>query len=205
MLYLDSSGNLIDKWTNPWTNEEVTVVHVANDPVQQHLPNVQYPVDTSDVFSILTFDIPLFYPNPLANNETFAPYAPSKMYQAGEFFTFNYINADLESNWYTSIPVSITWKRLSQWLPWMKMKDAPGQLVFTGQGSKLSSADELNHLLRHTITSRSPLYLQAPKCTLRAADMTSWKYFEKYFDEYLQNALFPIYESHERHECLCAP
>jgi Protein of unknown function (DUF1838). len=33
IFYTDSrTGQMIDEWTNPWTDEEVKVVHVANDP-----------------------------------------------------------------------------------------------------------------------------------------------------------------------------
>ena len=34
MLYLDpETGEVLDTWTNPYTGEELKVVHVANDPV----------------------------------------------------------------------------------------------------------------------------------------------------------------------------
>ncbi|GIT35496.1 MAG: hypothetical protein Ct9H300mP4_18150 [Gammaproteobacteria bacterium] len=33
IFYTDSrTGQMIDEWTNPWTDEKVKVVHVANDP-----------------------------------------------------------------------------------------------------------------------------------------------------------------------------
>lgn len=179
---------------------QLPVVHVANSPVQQKLPNVNYPILRTYPFSVLSLDIPLFYPNPLAKSE-YAPYAPQAMYQAGEFFKFNFATRDLAHK-ATSLPTSFTWNRLSQWLPWMKMGDRPGQLVFTGQGSKIGSPDELNYLLYNTIKNRSPLYMRAPKCVLNTTDMTSWKYFAKYFQEYLQGSLFPIYESKETHPCV---
>lgn len=159
-----------------------------------------YPVSVGDQYSVLSLDIPLFYPNPLANNDTYAPYAPSKMYQAGEFFKFVYEANDLE-NAPPSIPTSFTWNRLSQWLPWMKMGDALGQLVFTGQGSKINGFKEIPPVILYTIGQRSPLYLHAPKCMLDTPDMTSWLYFAKYFDLYLRGEVFPIYEETEHHPC----
>ena len=40
-------------------------------------------------------DVTLYYPNPLASNETFAPYSPQKWYEGGEFFKFMAERADV--------------------------------------------------------------------------------------------------------------
>jgi len=43
MFYLDPKTNeVLRKWQNPWTGEEVDVVHVANDPVNMRKPRYAY-------------------------------------------------------------------------------------------------------------------------------------------------------------------
>ena len=42
MVYMDpESGEIIDSWINPWTGEEISVIHVANDPVNMRAPRYQ--------------------------------------------------------------------------------------------------------------------------------------------------------------------
>ena len=41
IFYTDSrTGQMIDEWTNPWTEEKVKVVHVANDPFNLSLIHI---------------------------------------------------------------------------------------------------------------------------------------------------------------------
>ena len=46
MLYLDPQTNaVLERWKNPWTGEEVEVIHVANDPVNMRTPTFAYGAD----------------------------------------------------------------------------------------------------------------------------------------------------------------
>ena len=48
LIYMDPSSNeILRAWTNPWTGEEVEVVHVANDPVNMRGPSYAYRADGS--------------------------------------------------------------------------------------------------------------------------------------------------------------
>lgn len=101
-------------------------------------------------------------------------------------------------------PVSslhIDWTRVSPWLPWMKMRGKPGQLVYSAIGQKVDNFEQLAPLLKTEITERMPLYKQAPRCFLSAKNETSWSYFKKYFQEYLQNKQFPITSPVEKDIC----
>lgn len=66
---------------------------------------------------------PLNYANPLQTprNATFDPYSPQNYYQAAELFTFISPTRDVFSDKDSVDRTVVTWKRTSQYLPWMKM------------------------------------------------------------------------------------
>ncbi|MEM1392674.1 MAG: DUF1838 family protein [Cyanobacteria bacterium P01_D01_bin.116] len=43
--------------------------------------------------------------------------------------------------------------------------------------------------------SRLPIYKEAPNRFLKVKNETSWTYFQKHFDKYLQGVQFPIPEN----------
>merc|ERR1711871_1432936 len=137
----------LHQWHNPWTGEDVTVMHVANSPVQTPLG---MPSDNSGAELLASgtilgkpADVNMYYPNPLASNETFQPYSPQKMYEGGEFFKFFASAADVRTKKSPSVNTWFSWERTSQWLPWMKMGDRPGTLFASTTGSRVSSLSDL--------------------------------------------------------------
>ena len=212
MLYLDpKTGKKLTKWENPFTKEEVNVVHVFNDPVQMSLSNkVPYPftVDKKHNVAQQTEDVPLFYPNPLYDNLTLAEYAPTKYYQGGEYFSFQVSLDDLNNESLKKIEnVHYTWTRTSQFLPFMKMGDNVKQykesyLLFSSHGTKLTSYDNLDPILKTEIENRVPLMKHAPTCQLDIPNETSWTYFEKNYDHYIAGDEFPIPKSKENASCV---
>lgn len=194
-FYLDPQTNQILKhWQNPWTQEVVPVVHIANNPVQNPLRG-EYPVFVDGKNVTFLLDIPLTYPNVLGNDPKFQDYSPQALYQAGEFFKFTVpIGEATDTSKSTTDSFSGAWTRLGPWLPWMKMKDTPGQLVYSAAFKKFRNFEELSTVLQQLIQSRLPVYKKAPRCFLATENETSWTYFRKHFDEYLQGAEFPIPE-----------
>ncbi len=193
-FYLDPQTNqVLDHWQNPWTEEVVPVVHVANNPVQNSLEG-EYPVFVDGNNVTFSLDIPLTYPNVLAESK-FQDYSPEPLYQAGEFFKFTVPVRKVTNSSTTTVPlVASTWTRLGPWLPWMKMKGKPGQLVYSANVRKFQDFEELSPLLRQVIQSRLPMYQEAPRCFLATSNETSWTYFRKHFEEYLEGAQFPVAE-----------
>lgn len=200
-FYLDpSTGEMLEKWQNPWTKETVPVVHIANALVQQKIPAVAaLPVESNSKTSILRIDVPLSYPNPLAGDARFAEYSPEAIYKAHE--SFSYVIADealARIGEVESIDdVQVVWTRVSPWLPWMKMKGASGNLVFNAIVQKHSANQPLPELVkRRMTTSDLELYLDAPRCVVSGrANVSSWTYFKTNFDAYLRGELFPVAES----------
>jgi Protein of unknown function (DUF1838) len=197
-FYLDpKTGQILNRWQNPWTKEVVPVVHVANNPVQSPL-SVKSPVKISRETAIFSFDLLLTYPNVLATDPKFRNYSSEPLYQAGDFFKFIVPVEQLtNSSLTTATDVSGSWTRVSPWLPWMKMQGKSGQLVYSTSLKKTSQFEELSPLIQQQISTRLPIYRSAPKCFLDAKNETSWTYFQKHYDRYLQGAQFPIPEEQD--------
>lgn len=195
-FYLDPQTNQrLDRWKNPWTGEVVPVVHVANNPVQFPLKG-ESPAVVAGSNLIVSLDVPLAYPNILASDPKFRDYSPQPVYQAGEFFKFTVpVREVTDSSLATAPHVSGSWTRIGPMLPWMKMKDKPGQLVYSATTRKLSGFKDLSPFLQQEITSRLPVYQEAPRCFLAVDNQTSWTYFRQHFAEYLEGAQFPLAET----------
>ncbi len=180
------------KWENPWTGEKVPVMHVANNPVQGHFQG-KFPAQVEGESTTFAFDIFPTYPNPLATDPKFAAYSPQAIYQAAELFKITVPSADLSDSTLTSVSqLRLSWDRIGQWLPWMKMGNSPGQLIYSAYGSKINDLTELPPLIQQEINTRLPLYKNAPESYLDGEDMTSWLYFQRHFDAYLAGEVFPL-------------
>lgn len=201
-LYLDPRTNqVLNNWKNSWTGETVPVVHVANNPVQNSLEG-KYPITVNGSNVTFSLDIPLIYPNDLASNSKFKDYSPEPFLQGGEFFTFTVPIKNVTDSSKTQAPlVAATWTRFGPWLPWMKMKGKPGQLVYTTTVRKFQNFNELFPSLQQVILSKVPVYREAPKCILAVENETSWTYFSKNFNSYLKSARFPVPETKNDPPC----
>ena len=201
-FYLDPQTNqVLDRWKNPCTGEVVPVVHVANNPVQNTFEG-ESPVQVTGKTVIFSLDIPLTYPNVLANDPKFRDYSPQPLYQAGEFFKFTVpVREVINPALATAPDVTGSWMRIGPWLPWMKMKDQPGQLVYSATIRKLLHFEELSPFFQQEITSRLPVYKEAPHCFLAVKNQTSWTYFQQNFAAYLEGAQFPLPEQQTDPPC----
>jgi hypothetical protein len=191
--YLDpETGEKLQTWQNPWTEEILPVMHVANNPVQGKFSG-QFPAQVEDETTTLAFDIFPDYPNPLSDPK-YVAYSPNPNYQAAELFKFKVPTAELFDEKRLSVAnLWLTWDRIGPWVPWMKMGNRAGHLIYSGSGKKIADFDQLPQLLKDEISTRIPLYRHAPEASLDE-DMTSWLYFEKHFDAYLAGETFPIPE-----------
>jgi hypothetical protein len=191
------TGEILRQWENPWTGELLTVMHVANNPVQGHFKG-KFPARVLGDSTTFGFDLFITYPNPLATEPKFADYSPNPTYQAAELFKLTVPTDDLLNPEVLSVSkLQLAWDRIGPWVPWMKMGDRSGQLVYSASGGKINGFDELPQLLKDEINTRVPLYKNAPPSFLDVEDMTSWLYFQKYFDAYLAGEQFPLPQSEE--------
>lgn len=193
MLYLDpSSGEVLDRWSNPWTGAEVPVVHVANDPVQSPLTRAPT-LRVEGALATFAVRFPLRYPNPLAGDPRFAAYSPAPMYEASESFELSFPADELGADARAQVSsMGVVWRREGPWLPWMAMGDRPGRLVYEATGERVADYAAVPAALRAVIEERLPGYRAAPRCYLAADNMTSWRYFAAHFAAYLRGEQFPV-------------
>lgn len=191
--YLDpQTGEILHQWQNPWTQEIVPVVHVANDPVQGRFRG-QFPAQVFRDRTTFVFDLFLNYPNPLAGDLTLREYSPAPTYQAAELFKLTVPTQDLLDPDQTTVSsLIVSWDRIGPWLPWMKMASLPGQLIYSAYGHKVGGLTDLPPLLQEQINTRVPRYRHAPRHKLDQEDMTSWLYFQQHFPAYLRGEVFPL-------------
>jgi Protein of unknown function (DUF1838) len=196
--YLDpETGEILRKWENPWTGELLTVMHVANNPVQGYFKG-KFPAQVDGDDTTFIFDLFSAYANPLAEDPKFADYSPNPTYQAAELFKLSVSTEELLNPEILSVSkLQLCWDRMGPWVPWMKMGDRPGQLIYSAYGGKVSGFNELPQLLQDEINTRVPLYKNAPKAFLDGEDITSWLYFQKHFDDYLAGETFPLLQPEE--------
>ncbi len=186
LFYKDpATGQIIDEWKNPWTGETVKVIHIANDPVNFRAPIFPKGADGKPYKTDIrvmgdhwwgTTTVPLFYKNPLAGD--YQDYVGGS-YHATEMFNFFGSVANLTNPKTTSADVTVAWTRISDWLPWMKMRGRAGELYFNGAGVKLASFADLPEGMRQAIEARNPSFKEPPPVDDQRPNETSWSYFKK--------------------------
>lgn len=188
MLYLDpKTGEVLRTWTNPWTQETVDVMHIANDPVNGR-PTFARGADGKPYtinlrregrWFFMPVEVPLFYENPLAGG--YQDYVGGK-YHAMEIFDFAFdANEMLDTKNATAYPM-VSWVRISDWMPWMKQRGRQGGLVFNAMGNKLKSYDELPKVLKDEIALNYPAYTAPPPGDDARPNATTWTEFKKLVD-----------------------
>jgi len=190
MIHLDpATGKIIDRWKNPWTGEELEVVHVANDPVNMRTPiyardesgkPYELQLKISGKTAMARSVYPLFYANPLAG-------------QYQDWIGGNYHAVELFGNFYDTDDLfdpkrdtvrqnPLAWSRISAFLPWMKMGSRVGEIYTSTIGGRAASVDELAEPLRSVLRERYPQYLTPPPLGDPRPNETSWTVFKKYLD-----------------------
>jgi hypothetical protein len=190
LLYLDKdTGEVLRTWTNPWTDADVDVIHVANDPVNMRGPWYAYDEDGKGVKFRGRFmngrvwtsgEVPLFYKNPLGGD--YQEYVGG-WYHAIEMLNgYAYEDELLDPNLATLNRYTLSWSRISKWLPWMEMGDRPGMMIFSTVGKRVASIEDLSEPLLGELRSRYPSYAEPPPLDDARPNETSWTYFRKMLD-----------------------
>jgi hypothetical protein len=193
MFYLDPrTDEVVRRWKNPWSGEEVDVVQVANDPVNARdwicaRDKDGKPVDRGETQFIKDDMLleggsaaRLFYKNPLAGD--YQDYVGGA-YHAMEFGTTSASAREALDARDTELEnAMISWGRISRWLPWMKMGDREGLVVFHTAGMRLDRWEQLPEVVRREIETNYPAYRQPPPLDDPRPNETSWTVFKTFID-----------------------
>lgn len=184
VFYRDvATKQIVDEWTNPLTGERVRVVDIANDPfnytISEFFPdppsygglNKEKPPKRPFLLNwglagedIVTqeADINLFYPSALQPDK-WPRESPGKMSRVSEYFRYVIKREDLENPHKTHVPSIGTWVRVTPWLPWMLMDQAPGHMLYVGTMLSRTSLDGVPDDVLARVRQRYPKYLTAPE------------------------------------------
>jgi hypothetical protein len=190
LIYFDPQTNqVLRAWKNPWTSEEVEVLHVANDPVNMREPAFAYTPDGKPARGSIGFEkegkllqggdaARLFYQNPLAGDY--------QQYVGGAYHAMEALTAVAPLDDLTGPNAKevkdrvLSWVRISKWLPWMKMGDRPGVVIFHTAGMRLNSWDEMPEEVKNEVKQNWPAFQQAPPPDDPRPSMTSWDQFKRW-------------------------
>jgi len=187
-FFLDPrTGEILSQWRNPFTNKDVDVVHIWNDPVNQELvfsdEDIRFIgriLPSEDMGDELVFysDIFPFYDSPLPRRD-YSQFSQHDKYQSAEFFQFFVNRTALDDSLRASVPAAISWTRISPWMPFMRMGNKPGNLVFQCRGRKLEGGfAAMPARIRDYVLATAPQFAAAPD-TFTEPNETSWTYFKK--------------------------
>ncbi len=177
------TGEIIETWDNPFTDETVEVFQVANDPVSHQMPlagrdYTTWPWRQLGDQLMLTMNIPLTYPNPLQPDE-FPDESSGETYLASEHFTFFAPIDEINDPDIDSTASSYGWARTGPWLPWMRMGQREGGLIYSGQGKKLRGGyEQLPEPIRAYTDEHFPEYRTAPD-SYYGPNATSWTEYRR--------------------------
>ncbi len=192
MLHLDPVTNAVMKtWKNPWTGEEVEVMNVANDPVSMRAPNYARdengkPTATfrytrhGEYFLSGGGAARLFYKNPLAGE--YQEYVGGD-YHAMEFGT-DALRVDQVLDPKAEITDAvISWGRVSKWLPWMKMGDKDGVVIYHTAGIRaVKGYSEIPEPMASELKTTYALYQAPPPIDDARPNETTWTVVKKAVD-----------------------
>lgn len=177
------TGELMDSWLNPYTNEQVRVVDVANDPFN-YVISEYYPDPPSygglnavkpprrpflrdwallnDDTVILQSDIHLHYRNAL-DPAVWPRESSGPMNRVSEMFRYQIRRDDIENPALTHLPHTGVWNRVTPWLPWMLMGQSPGHILYAGTFATVPGVSAVPPAVAKRVLERFPQYQVAPE------------------------------------------
>lgn len=192
MFHLDPVTNeVLRTWKNPWSGETVDVIQVNNDPVNMRAPTYARDENGKPTAQLRMFEhdgsflsggeaARLFYNNPMAGDyQEFV----GGTYHAMEFGT-NAVNMTelLDGNTTEATDAVLSWARVSKWLPWMKMGDRDGVVIYHTAGIKARDFDDLPQPMKGEIEANYPIYRAPPPLDDSRPNETTWTVVKKAVD-----------------------
>lgn len=176
------TGDVLDTFTNPFTNEKVKVVHIANDPFnyvigpyypkppnygglnKKEAPDIPMYLPFQDIGNgqlLLQSNIDLFYPSAL-QPEKWPRESPGKMTRVSEMFNYVLNKADVADQSKTALYFSGSWNRITPWLPWMLMDQAEGHCHYDCVMGCYADESAMSPKIREYAEKHHPTFFSAP-------------------------------------------
>lgn len=184
ILYTDlATGEIIDEYVNPFTDERVKVVHVVNDPWNEHFeefeplppsygglnkveegarkPFLMNWRDVGNGMIMAMRNIHLFYRSALQPDQ-WPRESSGTMSQVSECYTYCLNLADVQNPEKTTVRNFGTWSRVTPWLPWMLMGQAPGHCQYASISNYYPNVASIKRPVREYMEKHFPHMLEAP-------------------------------------------
>lgn len=185
VFYKDiKTGEILETWENPYTNETVKVVPIANDPYNftisayrqvpnayQSDPNAAPPPKIPFLLDwaegpndtiILNTGLNLYYPNALQPDK-WVRESGGAFNRVSEQFLYVFKKEDAVNPEKTHLPAVGSWSRITPWLPWMLMGQAEGHITYFSTFATLPGGiDDLPADIREAARAIDPKFLSAP-------------------------------------------
>lgn len=187
------TGEVLDRWFNPFTEREVQVFHIRNINVNGRF---DYPDEGGSALQPYTehmgdvtfyWDLMFFGESPLSMEE-YPAYVGSPYYQGAAVYNHHVKRADLENQDLGAAPASVSWVSNRQWAPWMEMGRWAGGLVMSTRGKKLARVTDLPADILGYMERNDPEYLRSPEKVTRNTT-TFYEEFKKYVDNKRANLM----------------
>lgn len=184
VLYTDlKTGEILEHFDNPYTGERVRVVHIANDPfnfvISNHYPeppkygglNKEKPpripfllpwrITRKDTVTLAT-DIHLYYPSALQPDK-WPRESAGRMNRVSEMFRYVIRREELEDPDRRSVEYTGSWGRITPWLPWMLMGQAPGHMYYQASMGGYDNLDPVSAPVIAYAREHMPTFFTAPE------------------------------------------
>jgi hypothetical protein len=180
------SGAVIDRWRNPYLDEEVEVVHLANPAINS---TIKAYVREQGLYEAAgapektkPFQLPWLQVGDRAMTELHAhirarnPLDPAKwpressgaQISISDANSFNVALADLQNPALEKVESSGSWVHSRPWQPWMLMGQAEGHIQYTCFTGSSAGLDRMPPQIVALARARYPDFLEAPREITRA-------------------------------------
>ena len=169
------TGEFIDTWTNPFTNETVEVSPIHNKVVNAEIAPVMkmdfdgtlVEVPFSPPWTVLggkafsLFEVHTAFPNPMTP-AAWPRESAGPVTRISEIFQRSTTLAELADPARTHADYAGTWTRIGPWLPWMLQGQAPGHILYRTFMDRTGTAERLPPALRARAEKLHPDFFVAP-------------------------------------------
>lgn len=176
------TGEILEYWDNPYLNERVRVVPIANDPFNITITSFLPPAPTYGGLNTEKRDlipkqldweregdklrlarrINLFYPAALQPDK-WPRESSGKFNRVSEMFLYHLDWNDMQDPTKTSVEAQGVWNRITPWLPWMLMGPTPGHCFYSCFFGATDSLDMVDPKVLEYAAKHHPKYFEAPE------------------------------------------